>query len=301
MRIALVQQPAVRSLPEANLSRAVDICEQAAEQEADLVVFPELWQIGYAPCPAPEAPRRRWMDQAIDETSTWIKTLRAAAARLDLALVATYLRAQPGGVGNAAALVDRRGHLAGVYTKVHTTAFTWERFLQPGRSFTVTPVDTRAGVVAVGTLICFDREFPEASRALALDGAELIICPNACLLCDDRVGQVRTRAFENMAAVAVANYPLPRMNGRSCAFDGRAVESNGRPRDHRIATAGAGPALLLADLDLDALRAYRTGPYGIWGGRHRKPASYGLLTRDDGTGGPAPADRPRPHTGGVLS
>lgn len=301
MRIALAQQPAARCQPEVNLHRAVAICEQAAEREADLVVFPELWQIGYAPCPTPVGPRHRWMEQALDENSPWIKALRATAARLDLALVITYLRAQAGGVGNAAALVDRRGGLADVYTKVHTTAFTWEKYLRPGQSFTAAPLDTRAGIVRVGTMICFDREFPEAARALALAGAELLVCPNASLLCDDRIGQVRTRAFENMSAVAVANYPLPRMNGRSCVFDGRAVETNGRPRDHRIGMAAAEPTLLCADVDLDSLRDHRAGPYGIWGTRHRRPASYAPLTRDDSVIGPAPDGHTRPHIGGPVS
>ncbi len=120
-------------------------------------------------------------------------------------------------------------------------------------------LDTAGGPVRVGVMICFDREFPESARALMLGGAEVIVTPNACPLTDDRVGQFRARAFENMLAAAMASYP--RFGGRSCVFDGIAFAPDGGPRDHRVAEAAPGEGIVLARLDLDALRFYRqAGP-----------------------------------------
>lgn len=71
-------------------------------------------------------------------------------------------------------------------------------------------------------MICYDREFPESARLLMLQGAELILVPNACPMELNRLAQLRARSFENMAAVATCNYPLgqPDCNGRSTVFDG---------------------------------------------------------------------------------
>jgi omega-amidase len=56
-------------------------------------------------------------------------------------------------------------------------------------------------------MICFDPEFPESARELVLGCAEVILMPNACEMTDYRIGQLRAQAFENMVAVALANYP----------------------------------------------------------------------------------------------
>lgn len=76
--------------------------------------------------------------------------------------------------------------------------------------------------VRVGAMICYDREFPESARLLMLQGAELILVPNACPMELNRLAQLRARSFDNMAAVATCNYPLgqPDCNGRSTVFDG---------------------------------------------------------------------------------
>jgi predicted amidohydrolase len=70
----------------------------------------------------------------------------------------------------------------------------------PGDGFPVAELATRDGVVSVSAMICFDREFPESARALALGGAELILVPNACELGpgtpefgDARLAQLRER------------------------------------------------------------------------------------------------------------
>lgn len=274
MRIALVQWRAASAAPEENLRRGLDACERAARTGADLVVFPELWQTGYAPCPEDPVAARGWADLAVEDTGPWLTEFRKAAARHRIAVVSTYLRAERSGVSDAAAVIDRSGTVVSVYRKVHVCDFTWERVLTAGDTFRAVTVDTAEGPVRLGVMICFDREFPESARALALDDAELIVCPNASFLCDDRLAQIRTRAFENATAVAVANYPLPTVNGRSCVFDGRAVE-HARPRDHRLALAGAHQELLVADLDLTSLRAYRART--IWGGAHRRPGVYQAL------------------------
>lgn len=281
MRIALAQQRAASLRPGQNLLTGLDIASQAHRQGADLVVFPELWQIGYGACPAGSAARADWMRLAAGLDDPWLGRFQAEAARLRLAMVITFLHQQGAGAASAAAVIDADGAVVLVQHKVHVCDFSWEAVLTPGQEFRAAPVLTRAGPVELGVMICFDREFPESARVLALAGAELIVCPNACLLCDDRIGQLRARAFENMIAVALANYPLPMMNGRSCVFDGIAAQRD-RPRDHQLVAAGPRAGLVCADVDLEALRRYRAR--GLWPPHRRRPGAYQSLVGPVGQG-----------------
>ena len=99
-------------------------------------------------------------------------------------------------------LFDRYGERRLVYAKVHTCDFGAERNLTPGDDFYVTDLDTACGIVKVGAMICYDREFPESARILMLKGAELILVPNACPMEINRLAQLRGRAYENMTAIA---------------------------------------------------------------------------------------------------
>jgi predicted amidohydrolase len=135
-----------------------------------------------------------------------------------------------------------------------------EAALTPGDEFRVADLDTRAGTVRVGLMICYDREFPESARVLMLGGTELILTPNACGLDADRLGQFRARAYENIVGVAMANYATPDpaadlghlgppdvCNGHSVAFSGIRFDREGNGLDHKLVEAGEGEELVLAD------------------------------------------------------
>jgi len=194
------------------------------------------------------------------------------------------------------------------YAKVHTCDFDKEAALTPGDGFRVVDLDTAAGPVTVGAIICFDREFPESARILMLLGAEIILVPNACDLEENRIGQLRTRAYENMVGVATANYaraveggqaagpsPVPGgfsdqsggfnghsvdFNGHSVAFDGMAFEGiDGASRDTLVVEAGEAEGVYLATFDLVRLREWRARE--VWGNAYRRPGLYGMLTSSE--------------------
>ena len=130
-------------------------------------------------------------------------------------------------------------------------------------------------------MICFDREFPESARILMLNGAELILVPNACPMEINRLAQLRARAYENMTAIATCNYPdsVPGCNGNSTVFDGVAYLPDGPgedgPRDMCLLQADGTEGVFVAKLDLDQLRNYRE--YEVQGNAYRHPELYGML------------------------
>src|SRR3954454_3217204 len=291
LRVALVQARSRGAHPELALREGERVCREAAAHGADVVRSPELWQLGYASCPAEPARRAAWLAHATTIDGPYVSHFRELARELGLAITISYLEDWPGAPRNTATLIDRHGEPVLTYAKVHTCDFGMEAALSPGDGFRVADLDARAGTVRVGLMICYDREFPESARMLMLGGAELILTPNACGLDADRLGQFRARAYENMVGVAMANYatpdptdgnghlcPVDVCNGHSVAFSGIKFDREGNGLDHKLVEAGEGEELPIATFDLDALRAYRA--YETAGDAYRKPALYQALAHD---------------------
>jgi predicted amidohydrolase len=227
-----------------------------------------------------EGERERWQArEAIGRDDPFVTHFRRLAAELNMAIALTYLERWPGAPRNSVSLIDRRGEIALTYAKVHTCEFDAECALTPGDEFPVCALETEQGEVRIGFMICYDREFPESARLLMLGGAELILTPNACTLESHRLTQFRTRAYENMCGVAMANYAAPQLNGHSVAYDAAAFRENEEPRDTLLVEAGEREDVYVAEFDMDALRAYRARE--AWGNAYRRPRLYGMLAAEE--------------------
>ena len=276
LKIAFLQLTPGGSL-ENNLNIGLDACRRARDLGAHIALFPEMWSNGYD---IYSRPPEVWKNDAIPADSPYADAFRELAGELSMAIGITLLESCPTGPRNTFILFDRRGKTALKYSKIHTCDFDVERNLTPGDSFFTAALDTHLGQVQVGAMICFDREYPESARILMLQGAELILVPNACPMEINRLSQLRSRAFENMTAIATCNYPstVPDCNGGSSLFDGIAwVESS--PHDMQLFLAGGDPGIYIASLDIDRLREYRlTEPFG---GTYRHPRKYSILLSEE--------------------
>jgi N-carbamoylputrescine amidase len=196
-----------------------------------------------------------------------------------MAIALTYLERWEPLPRNTVSLIDRHGEIVLTYAKVHTCDFDLpECALTPGDDFPVCALDAASGEVKIGAMICYDREFPESARVLMLQGAELIVVPNASMLHPIHLDQLRLRAYENMVGVAMTNYAGRDPNGHSAAYDPIAFEE-GKGRDMLVVAAGEEEGVYLAPFDLDRLREYRRRETS--GNAFRRPHRYELLTSDD--------------------
>ena len=274
VRIAFLQLLPAPGADE-QLRRGLEACGKARKMGADIALFPEMWSCGYDLSGGGDAVRVR----AVDGDGAFVRAFGALAARLDMAVGITCLEKHDPGPMNTFVLFDRHGREALRYRKVHTCAFEDERVLTPGDLFPVCDLDLGEDTVRVGSMICFDREFPESARLLMLRGAELILMPNACPLEINRLAALRTRAYENMLAVAVCNYPegQPDCNGHSALFDGVPwVREEPGVRDMCVFEAPGTEGIFTADLDLGSLRRHRAED--VMGDKYRRPGTYGALT-----------------------
>ncbi len=171
MRIACQQlAPAIAEF-DANRAASVASIRTAVERGAELVILPELVTSGYV-----FASREEAASTAVSVSHTIFAEWAAEVAKVpdDRGLVVGGFceLGRDGNLYNSAAVVSGEGVLA-VYRKTHL----WDReklFFAPG-SDPPPVVLTRLG--QIGVAICYDLEFPELTRGLALRGAELIAVP----------------------------------------------------------------------------------------------------------------------------
>lgn len=294
LRIALLQLSSAGGIDN-NLRKGLEACQRAAADGADIALFPEVWSSGYTMFdPDVAGAAESWAQSAIKEDSEFIDSHRRAAQRLGIAIGTTFFEAHPSGPHNAFVLIDRRGEIVLRYAKVHTCQFLLERACTPGKSFAVASLETAKGIVRVGAMICFDREFPESARILALQGAEIVLVPNACIIDDHLLAQLKTRAVENKLVIAMASYPAMlryaaadglSTNGRSVGISAMAYAwerlhpgaQQCKPREILLLEAGPEEGIFAFEIDLDELRNYRRR--SIFGTPYRRPIAYGdLLT-----------------------
>ena len=274
LNVALLQISPVGNLA-GNLEKGIRFCKKAKEMGADIALFPEMFSCGYD---IYERTPAVWQKEAILPEDDFVLTFGRLAKELDMAICITYLEKTEGLPRNSLALFDRHGIRVMDYAKVHTCDFGVEKHLQPGEDFYVADLDTTVGNVRIGSMICYDREFPESTRILMLKGAEIVLVPNACPMEINRLSQLRGRAFENMMGIATCNYPetVPDCNGHSNAFDGVVYlpELKGS-RDTCILEADGSEGVFMAEFDLEMLRDYRKKE--VHGNAYRRPEKYRLL------------------------
>jgi N-carbamoylputrescine amidase len=247
----------------------------AAVQGAKLVVFPESALGGYLrePMPGESGPE---LPVALDPDGPEIAALIAIAG--ETVVCAGYTEAGAGGRRYAAAVcVDGSGVL-GRHRKVH---------LPPGERFAYTPGDRFAAfdtpVGRIGMLICYDKLFPEAARALALDGADVIASMAAWPVCRQRparrVAQDRQTRHFNLtdAARAVENQVVWVSSNQTGTLGPLRFLGNAKivdPEGVVLARTGASAGMALAHVD--AAAAVRASRMGIDHLGDRRAEAYGL-------------------------
>ncbi|MDF3197906.1 carbon-nitrogen hydrolase family protein [Pseudomonas sp. 1912-s] len=261
MRVALYQCPPLPLDVAGNLKRLHQLAQEATD--ANLLVLPEMFLTGYNI--GVEAVGA--LAEAQDGPSA--QSIAALAKNSGVAILYGYPeRGADGQIYNAVQLIDANGQRLCNYRKTHLFGDLDHSMFSPG--------DDELPLVELngwklGFLICYDLEFPENTRRLALAGAELILVPTANMVPFDFVADVtvRARAFENQCYVAYANY---------CGQEGEiqycGQSSIAAPDGQRIAQAGLDEALIVGTLDRQLMVDSRAANRYLL---DRRPELYGAL------------------------
>lgn len=266
MRVSLYQGPESSGTPEKNLDR---LAEMAGRAGGGILVCPEMFLTGYA--------IGRAAVERLAEPVDGPSARRAAeiARTSGTALLYGYPeRGADGAVYNAAILIDQEGRTLLNYRKCHLFADLDRSMFQPGGTGSEL---VEIGGFRLGVLICYDVEFPEAVRALALRGAELVLVPTALMQPYDVIARivVPARAVENQVFVAYAN-----RCGVEAEFTYCGLSCLIGPDGADLARAGRGDELVFAEIDHAMLERSRPG-YTYFA--DRRPELYRALLEGDRT------------------
>jgi 5-aminopentanamidase len=245
VRIALLQGPARTPDPEAGLAAVAAAARRAAAAGARLLVTPEMSLTGYA------IGAERVAELAEPVPGVLTERVAAIAAEHGLAIAVGLPVRTPAGVANTVVVIDSDGALLASYAKTHLYGDVDRDAFVPGD---VGVVQFRLDGLVAGLLVCYDVEFPEAVRAHALAGTELLVVPTGLMDPYGHIGTVLVpaRAYESQVFVAYANRTGTEGEfvycGASCVI---------APDGTELARAGRGEELLVADVDPAVLTASR--------------------------------------------
>lgn len=269
----------------ANLARAEALVRRAAAAGAQVILLQELFETPYFP-QVQEAGRFALASPLAAQPA--VERFRAVAAELGVVLPISFFERANRAHYNSVAVVDADGSVLGVYRKAHIPDGPGyqEKFYFNGGDTGFRVWHTRFGCIGVG--ICWDQWFPECARAMALQGAELLLYPTAIGSepqdpALDSLGHWRRtmqgHAAANMMPLVAANRvggesePASRIDFYGHSFiAGATGEIVGEAGDEA-------DAVLTASFDLDALETRRAG-WGLF--RDRRPDLYGALLSLDG-------------------
>jgi omega-amidase len=157
MKIAVAQISCSLGDPRVNLAKVHDFSQRAKEIGAELIVFPEATDTGYA-MPVIRKHATHWK-------SGFVPGLQEIASKLSIAIVAGVSEREASSVYNSQVLVDAKGDIVAKYRKTHLYAVApveEQTCFAPGDAF----MSFALGGLRFGFSICYDLRFPEMFRAL---------------------------------------------------------------------------------------------------------------------------------------
>ncbi|QKY19058.1 carbon-nitrogen family hydrolase [Halolamina sp. CBA1230] len=256
--VALAQHRVEAAHVKANVDRAVAAIERAADEGADLVCLPELFNVGYFAFDAYARNAEGLDGETLDRIGATAADHGVAVQAgsivedLEASAEAGFSTPEPEGLANASVFLDRDGEIQAVYRKQHLFGYdsAEANLLTPGESLPTVEFEG----FTVGMTTCYDLRFPELYRDLAGEGVSLVLVPSAWPY--PRVEHWRTlprsRAIENLAYVAAVNgageMGDDRLVGRSTVYD---------PWGTPIATCDDDPELVTAELSPARVEAVR--------------------------------------------
>ncbi len=271
---------------EENIQKAIGFIREAASKGANAVLLPELFEGHYWP----QVQRERFFARAHPlDNHPFIPRFQALARESNVVLPLSFFERAGHAHYNSLVMIDASGEVVGLYRKSHIPdgpGYMEKYYFTPGDTgFRAFP--TQAGTLGAG--ICWDQRYPECARAMALQGAEVLLYPTAIGSEPEAAGSMDTRAMWQRVMIghAVANACYLGAANRVgteviedveqtfygasfiCDFTGEKIAEAGRNEE----------AVLVAGLDLETARAFRAG-MGFF--RDRRPDLYTSLLTSDG-------------------
>jgi len=250
-RVAIVQMKSSTDKKE-NLRISLDFVKEGARRKAGLICFPEF-QMAFS---SAKQSTKQLANVAESVDDNFILKLCSAARSYNIEVVGTiYEKSNASSdkrVYDTAVLINSKGNIISRYRKVHlydALGFKESLKLMAGNSIEL-PSATSAGTI--GLMICYDIRFPEISRILAVQGAEILVAPSAwvqgVMKEEHWVTLLKARSIENGLYMVAPDQVGHIFSGRSMIID---------PFGSVILDMGNREGMEVVDIDISRVRSIR--------------------------------------------
>jgi omega-amidase len=246
LNIAVIQMDIAFGKPQENFESVAKKIREAAQQQVDVIVLPELWTTGYD--------LKNLKNTADLNGEKVISVISSLATTYHINIIAGSIakKDESGNITNTTFIFDRNGKVVEEYSKAHLfRLMEEEKYLIAGNDDGLFQMDEFPCAVN----ICYDIRFPEWIRKHVLNGAKIIFVPAEWPL--PRKDHWRTillaRAIENQCFIVACNRtgsdPNNEFAGHSLIID---------PWGEIIAEADETEQILYGEVELDTLENFRT-------------------------------------------
>lgn len=255
MKIALAQIRISENVDK-NLEKALDLIEEAANNGAQLICFPEL-QLNLF---FPQYEGLDVSNYAMTITDEKIKKIQEKSREFKIISIPNVYLKENENCFDASLVINNDGEILGISKMVHIAQchqFYEQDYYHPSDTgFKV--YDTPVG--KVGIIVCFDRHLPESFRICALEGADIIIIPTANVKSEPLEmfeWEVRISSMQNSVFIAMCNR-VGKEGDMDFAGESIVVNPNGAV----VIKADDKEQLIYADIDIrEAAKSRNEKPY----------------------------------------
>lgn len=244
MKVSVLQLDVVLGDRQANFEKAEKKITEAMAEKVDVIVLPELWDVGFFPSNV--------LELGDPQGAMAQEFLSSQAKKYQVNIVGgSIVKEIDGKIFNTLYVFDRQGQMIAEYDKVHSFSPSGEHeVFQPGDHISLFELDG----VKMGAVICYDIRFGELVRMVALAGAQVLFAPAAWphprLNHWRLLGQVR--AIENQFFVVAVNH-----SGTANALNFCGHSQIVDPWGEVIAEAGEEEEILTGDVDFSVIQDIR--------------------------------------------
>ena len=266
VKVGFVQTSPILGEVERNVESALLL---ASSKEADLLVFPELFNTGYLFLSKDELAK---VAEPIPDGPTTERLMKFASEH-SVSIIAGIAERDDHAFYNSAVIINSNGDYVGKYRKLHL--FSTEKLVFEPGNLGLQVFDL--GKIRVGVMICFDWIFPEVARVLSLKGAHLIAHPANLVLPYAQTAML-ARSIENRVFTITANrIGCEERGGKKLCFTGKSQITS---PDMKVLTRASEDLMEVGVVSIDPREAENkniTELNNLW--EDRRPKEYYILTR----------------------
>ncbi|MFO7882972.1 MAG: carbon-nitrogen hydrolase family protein [Kosmotogaceae bacterium] len=239
--VGSVQFNALSNMPGSNLEIAMDSVDTLVNKGTKLILLPEMFNSGYSS-------DKNTIDVAVEMYEETIETLSALSDYNDVVIVAGMIRKVKKGFANSSAVFKPYEEPI-FYDKIHLFRKEKESFIAGNK-----PLSFSFNGISFGIVMCYEVGFPELSRILVREGAEVLLMPFAFGKERYRIYDIatRSRALENGIFVVTSS-----QSGECKEMELLGQSRIVSPSGEVVESLGTGEGIMWSTLDIDVEKHYR--------------------------------------------